>query len=227
MGTNTTVIIAAKVSQEAEALSGEILKDIELKRGYLTNVVLKVMRLAFILNDPHMHRKFEQESSGYLNLGKSIEELETDVAKGEAVLHGTYPGTPPGTSPYEKKWILKDMDWAIGQLAIRRTHIHSYVTRKHYEIRFSGLANEAFERIRARVDSLIGTTVPDAVVKLVSVYNNLSSGNSEDWSNAAHSCRRVLQDLADAVFPSTRWNADRKCQRQADQSCAGSQQLHQ
>jgi hypothetical protein len=35
------------------------------------------------------------------------------------------------------------------------------------------------------------------------VYENLRSENSEDWSNAVHSCRRILQDLADAVFPPT------------------------
>ena len=35
----------------------------------------------------------------------------------------------------------------------------------------------------------------------MSAYDNLASGNPEDWSNAAHSCRRVLEDLAHAVFP--------------------------
>jgi len=30
---------------------------------------------------------------------------------------------------------------------------------------------------------------------------NLASENPEDWSNAVHSCRRVLEDLADALFP--------------------------
>ena len=191
--------ITATVSQEAEALSGEILDDIELRREHLSTVVLKAIRLTRILNDPDAQREFENASTG--SLGQSIEELEYKVAKGESVLKGTYQGTSPGTSPYEKKWILGDMDSAIGQLSSRRTRIHSYITRKHYEFRFSGLANDVFERIRTRVDSLIGITVPDAVEKLVSAYNNLASGNPEDWSNAAHSCRRVLEALADAVFP--------------------------
>ena len=33
------------------------------------------------------------------------------------------------------------------------------------------------------------------------MYNNLLSENPEDWSNAVHSCRRILQDLADLLFP--------------------------
>ncbi len=32
-------------------------------------------------------------------------------------------------------------------------------------------------------------------------YDNLRSTNPEDWSNAVHSCRRILEDLADSVFP--------------------------
>ena len=158
------------------------------------------IRLARILNDVDVQREFEQESSG-AGRWKSIKAFEYDVAKGEAVLQGAYQGTSPGTSPYEKKWILNGMDAGIRQLASQRTRIHSYVIRKHYEIRFSGLANDVFERIRNRVDSSIGVTVPDAVEKLVSAYNNLASSNPEGWSNAAHTCHRVLEALADAVFP--------------------------
>jgi len=39
------------------------------------------------------------------------------------------------------------------------------------------------------------------VQKLSAVYENLTSDNAEDWSNAVHSCRRILQDLADAIYP--------------------------
>ena len=36
----------------------------------------------------------------------------------------------------------------------------------------------------------------DTIKKFTSVYSNLLSENDEDWSNAVHSCRRILQDLA-------------------------------
>jgi hypothetical protein len=35
----------------------------------------------------------------------------------------------------------------------------------------------------------------------VSVYNNMDSSNPEDWANAVHSCRRILKDVADALYP--------------------------
>jgi len=52
--------------------------------------------------------------------------------------------------------------------------------------------------------------IPDAVQRFTAAYDNLRSENPEDWSNAVHSCRRILQDLADAVFPAT--DEDRQVQ---------------
>lgn len=92
---------------------------------------------------------------------------------------------------------------ASTRLASRRTLIHRYVLRTYYELKFSGIAEDVFARIRQRVDSVIGRVVPDAVRKFTAAYDYLASENPEDWSNAVHSCRRVLEDLADAVYPPT------------------------
>lgn len=86
-------------------------------------------------------------------------------------------------------------------LANRRSFIYNYVLRVNHGIKFSNLASDAFSRKRESVDALIGTYVPKATEKLTAIYENLSSENTEDWSNAVHSCRRILQDLADVVFP--------------------------
>ena len=92
------------------------------------------------------------------------------------------------------------MNTAAGRLASRRSFLYRYVLAKHYELRFSGIADDIFTRVRARLDPAIGEAVPDAVQRLTAVYDNLRSDNPEDWSNAVHSCRRILEDLADVVF---------------------------
>ena len=89
----------------------------------------------------------------------------------------------------------------VKRLASRRSFIHRYATRKIYELKFSGIADDIFSRIRERVDASIGSAVPTSVQKFTAVYENLASDNPEDWSNAVHSCRRILQDLADVVYP--------------------------
>jgi hypothetical protein len=91
----------------------------------------------------------------------------------------------------------------VNRLARSRALIYRYVLHKHYELKFSGIADDVFSRIRERVDSAIGTVIPEAVKRLTAIYENLHSENPEDWSNAVHGCRRLLQDLADAVFPAT------------------------
>jgi hypothetical protein len=78
---------------------------------------------------------------------------------------------------------------------------NGYVLERHYELKLSGIARDAFASIRQRADALIGIKVPGAAQKVVSGFENLQSENAEDWANAVHSCRRLLQDVADAVFP--------------------------
>jgi hypothetical protein len=87
------------------------------------------------------------------------------------------------------------------QIAERKSFIYSYTLQKHYELKFSGIADDIFTRIRFRVDEQIGTVVPSAIRKFSAIYDNLASENPEDWANAVHSCRRILQELANALFP--------------------------
>jgi len=89
------------------------------------------------------------------------------------------------------------------RLASRRAFIYAYASKRHHELKFSGIADDAFDRIRRRVDSTIGELIPTAAQRFTAIHDYLHSGNTEDWSNAVTSSRRLLQDLADAVFPAT------------------------
>ena len=89
------------------------------------------------------------------------------------------------------------------RLASRRSIVYKYVLRKYLELRYSNIAEDIFSKIREKVNEKIGKYVPDSVKRFNAVYENLSSENSENWSNAVHSCRRILKDLADAIYPPT------------------------
>lgn len=143
-----------------------------------------------------------------------IEELEQELKSTEAALAAARDpdvsvssANPnqmvwnPVGNKFERDTIRSSAARAQRRLSTRRSFIYSYVLRRHHELRFSGIADDIFSRIREKVDSVIGTRVPDAVQKLAAVYENLQSENPEDWANAVHSCRRILQDLADAVYP--------------------------
>lgn len=145
----------------------------------------------------------------------SIEELEQKVRSTEAALNAARDPdvsvssanpsqmvwNPIGNN-FERNTIRNSAAEAQRRLSTRRSFIYSYVLRRHHDLKFSGIADDIFSRIREKVDSIIGTKVPDAVQKLSAVYENLQSENPEDWANAVHSCRRILQDLSNAVYPS-------------------------
>ena len=173
--TNPAIPATPQVLREAEALSGDIIKDIEFRRASLSAIGLKALRLARILNDSQVQETFVRESAGG-DSTKSTEELENTVAKGRAVLQSAL----ELPSPYEGKWALQEMEWATRELASRRTLLYDYAIRKHYEIRFSSLAEDVFGRIRSPIDPSIGGAVPHAVRKLTAVHDNLVSENPED-----------------------------------------------
>jgi hypothetical protein len=111
-----------------------------------------------------------------------------------------YLWTPMGNF-IERQNLHTQITQATQRLSSRRVLIHDYVSHRHYELKFSDVAQDVFSTIRETVDREVGSVVPDAVQKFNAVHENLRSDNPEDWSNAVHSCRRILQDLADMLFP--------------------------
>ena len=239
---------SSQVLVEAEALSEDILTDIELNRANLSLVVLKCVRLARLLNDFETQRIFELESGGYprtlegvspdiFELGRkagrayyaetpgsetkrlviyleSIEYLEQLLETGTVSIRAAEDPDiaissankyqvvrAPRGNAVERGTIRNGMVNASQQLASRRTFIYSYAERKHYELKFSNVADDVFARVRGTVDASIGSAIPNGAKKFAAVYDNLLSQNPEDWANAAHGCRRVLQELADTLFP--------------------------
>lgn len=126
---------------------------------------------------------------------------DPDVSLSSANPHQTVMG--PMGNALERRGIRDNADRSAKLLAQRRATIYEYVSRTYYELKFSGIVGDIFSRVRQRVDKQLGALVPDATKKLTAAYDNLRSENPEDWANAVHSCRRLLQAVADAIYPPT------------------------
>jgi hypothetical protein len=107
----------------------------------------------------------------------------------------------PQTNMWERQRLHEELNESVRLLGARRSFVYAYISQKYLELKFSTIASDSFSRIRDFVDGLIGKVIPASVQKFTAIYEYLLSENSEDWSNAVHSCRRVLQDLADVLFP--------------------------
>lgn len=211
--------IALKTSRLARLLNEhDIQKIMELEvRGYPSTpsgVPPDVWQLA-VMAGRRCEREdlITKETKEYVYT-ESIEALEQEIKMAPVALEAARDPdiSISSSNPYqsvslpqghdmERHMIKTGVATASKRLSERRALIYGYALRKHYELKFSGIADDVFSRIRERVDSAVGKTVPAAVQKLSAAYDNLRSENPEDWSNAVHSCRRVLQDLADVVFP--------------------------
>ena len=76
-----------------------------------------------------------------------------------------------------------------------------HASRIYSTYSFGDIPRQQFDIIRERVDELLLDICPDAVEKFMSVYEKLASTSTEDWSLALTSCRRVIKEVADAIFP--------------------------
>jgi AbiTii-like protein len=179
-----------------------------------TGVAADIYQLAVLAGREYQQKDSKTDVINNYIYTTSIEELEQELKSFEAALTAARDpdvsvssANPnqmvwnPVGNKFERDTLRTSAARAQRKLSSRRSFIYSYVLRRNYELKFSGIAGDIFSRIRENVDSAIGGHVPDAAQKLSAVYENLQSENSEDWSNAVHSCRRILQDLSDSIFP--------------------------
>ena len=132
--------------------------------------------------------------------GAPLAELEAEPAALSKAEREQIAATPGGHS------ILL---MASGRLAERRkvleriaASIHEWATGVYIVHRFRQAAGNIFERFKTHADAVLAHLCPEAIGKLDNAVEKADSGRPEDWAAAALSCRRVLHDFADAVYPS-------------------------
>ncbi|WP_415396003.1 hypothetical protein [Sulfurimonas sp. CS5] len=79
--------------------------------------------------------------------------------------------------------------------------IHNYATDTYLAVEFGDVAEEIFEGARNLVDTFIRSHCPKSAEKIVAINERMADGSEESRSAALTSCRRLLMDVADSVFP--------------------------
>lgn len=79
--------------------------------------------------------------------------------------------------------------------------IHNYATDTYLAVEFGDVAEEIFEGARNLVDTFIRSHCPKSAEKIVAINERMADGTEESRSAALTSCRRLLMDIADSVFP--------------------------
>lgn len=223
--------VNAKTLEEALQLSEEILTSIELETTSLSSCMLKVSRLARLLNDFEYQQIFRYEIGGYPSASKNVDKeiwqlyIKANRVYKEVVDKETKEKVSSLSVIYQEERLIAlrnllelevgtDVHASrnrnqLGQyifevlrfLTKRKSFLHEYVSTKYYELKYAKTSTDIFSRTRLIVDENIGKIIPEAAHKFASIYDNLNSENTEGWSNAVHSCRRILQEMADVIYP--------------------------
>ena len=80
-------------------------------------------------------------------------------------------------------------------------NLYAYILKIYNELMYGNIVEDTFTHARLQVNDKLSDLCPTAIRKFVSAYENMDSSNPEDWANAVHTCRRILLDLADALYP--------------------------
>lgn len=78
---------------------------------------------------------------------------------------------------------------------------HTYSSRLLEQLSFSGTVVSGFDLLKEAVDDRLLDLDPELSEQLMLAFRGISSANKEEWSHALTSCRRLLEALADKLYP--------------------------
>jgi hypothetical protein len=108
--------------------------------------------------------------------------------------------TPPGNAA-ERNALQSQIQKNTEIIEKVKSRLYQFVYNLNYELKFSNITEDIFTRKKHTVDTALKDICPEAIQKFISVYENLKSENDEDWANAVHSCRRIIKEVADSLYP--------------------------
>ncbi|MFV5631872.1 ComEA family DNA-binding protein [Acinetobacter oleivorans] len=78
---------------------------------------------------------------------------------------------------------------------------HYYLSELHNKLKFSGTVTSSFDLLKNAVDNRLLDLDPEIAEQLMLAFKAVSSDKKEEWSHALTTCRRLLESLADKLYP--------------------------
>ena len=92
---------------------------------------------------------------------------------------------------------------SAGLLASLKGALHEYATNSFIALEFGDAAQSLFEDARMIVDEFVSKSCPEAASKLTAINERMLEDETESFSAALTSCRRLLMSVADSIFPAS------------------------
>lgn len=82
-----------------------------------------------------------------------------------------------------------------------KKYCHDYIAHLISKIRYSGTTKSSFDLLKEAVDDKFLEIDPELAEQMMLAFKSISSDNKEEWSQALTTCRRLLESLADNLYP--------------------------
>lgn len=84
-----------------------------------------------------------------------------------------------------------------------RNKTYSISTKLFNQLKFEGTTQSSFDILRIAVDDKLLDINPEIAEQLMIAFKNSTSNNKEELSQVLTTCRRLLEKLADTLYPAT------------------------
>jgi hypothetical protein len=215
----------------ALSLAEELLADIELGRITVDKQVFKASRLARLVNDERAQTWLGYERLGWTAEGPTILEwkmgqrgrekdeyvftstvqLVSIVATLEAQLQGLR--IPDVSGDWANK-VVSDIRRERAQLMTEKARferivvqvsamVHQFANKHYNALVFTEQQAEMFDTAKTNIDRVLIDLPGEQIRKIESAYRGIRAGDAESISGAMNSVRRLIDAVADALFPAT------------------------
>lgn len=134
------------------------------------------------INELYFHKS--SENSGGLNSVVFIEQISETLLK-------------------QKKG--NDSKHYINNVNAHLVHIkkncHDHIAYLISKIKYAGTTKSSFDLLKEAVDDKFLEIDPELAEQMMLAFKSISSNNKEEWSQALTTCRRLLENLADNLYP--------------------------
>lgn len=100
-----------------------------------------------------------------------------------------------------------DSVYNLGELKQHLQYIRKkaleYLTDFETKLKFSGTITSSFDLLKNAVDDRLLDLDPEIAEQLMLAFKSVSSDSKEEWSHALTTCRRLLESLADKLYPAS------------------------
>lgn len=134
--------------------------------------------------------KLDASGGGYVNIG-FIEERYADLVRLKKGNDGTH---------YKNN--------LNNHLNFVKKKAHELASDLYKKLKFSGTVSNCFDLLRDAVDDKLLDLNPVISEQLMLAFKSVSSNKEEEWSQALTTCRRLIEALADELYPATNDNGE-------------------